>query len=270
MSVPVTLTELWIYPIKSFPGLSVERLTFDSAGPVEDRRWMLVDEKGKFVSQRGLPALASFAMAKTTAGYTVTAPDGDSAVLPEQGEGGDSMAVTVWKDDLQAHETSPELSQWFSGKLGKTVHLVHTGPASERRISDPEAMDHELVGFADGYPLLVCNEASLDSLNDVTGRSLDMRRFRPNVVVRGAEDRSELLLGRLRLQSGHIELLKPCTRCNIPAIDPDTATYEKDVAAQLKTHCEWDGSTIFGVNGVARGLTEIKVGDKARLESNER
>ena len=269
MPVPVTLTELWIYPIKSFPGLSVDRLTFDAAGPVDDRRWMLVDDNGKFVSQRGVPTLASFGMARFDAGYTVTAPDGDSVVLPEPGEAGGLLGVTVWKDALQAYEVSPELSQWFSGKLGKTLHLVHTGPAPERRISDPGAEDHERVGFADGYPLLVCNEASLDGLNDASGLALDMRRFRPNVVLRGAEDRSELMLGRLSLPEGHIDLLKTCVRCNVPAIDPDTATYQKDVAAQLKTHCEWDGSTIFGVNGVARGVTGLKVGDTALFNVHE-
>ncbi len=266
MSASVTVTELWVYPIKSFPGLRVPHLTFDASGPVDDRRWMLVDENGRFVSQRGMPVLAGFAMEERDGRYRVTAPDGEAVELPSPAEEGARLAVSVWKDELQAWEVSPEVSAWFTAKLGKTVHLVHVGKVSERTISDPQAEPHERVGFADGYPLLIGNEASLARLNEVSGLSLDMRRFRPNIVIRGIEDRAELNLGRLEFAEGRVDLLKTCVRCNIPAIDPDTSTYQKEVAAQIKTHCEWDGKTQFGVNGVARGLNRISTGDTARFE----
>lgn len=267
MPTSVTLTELWIYPIKSLPGLSVDRLSFDSAGPVDDRRWMLVDDKGRFVSQRGMPRLANFRLAVDDDGYRVTAPDGDSVVVPRLSDDGEPVTVTVWKDTVDAFEVGSQWSRWFSDKLDQPVRLVQIGTTSARRIGDPQASDHERVGFADGYPLLVCSEASLAELNQVADLNLDMRRFRPNVVVRGLEPRSELMLGRLTVSSGRIDLVKPCTRCNIPAIDPDTATYQKAVAAQLKAQCEWNGSTVFGANGIARGIEALSIGDDAQFES---
>lgn len=267
MTQNASVTELWIYPVKSLPGVAVPSLAFDPAGPVGDRRWMLVDEKGRFVSQRGTPGLALFRVELGEDGVRVTAPDGDAIRLPEGADAGSGRTVTIWKDTVPAWEVSTELSDWFAAKLDRGVRLVFTGTISPRRIPDTATDDSERVGFADGYPLLVCSQASLDRLNRDAGLALDSRRFRPNVVVAGLPADVELELGALRFERGRIDLLKTCARCNIPAIDLQTAVYDKQVAAAIKTHCQWQGATVFGVNGVARGLGTLRTGDQARLES---
>lgn len=265
MSHTVSVTQLWIYPVKSLPGVAVSRVTFDAAGPMDDRRWMLVDPDGRFVSQRGLPELALFRVEPSAAGFHITAPDGDVMCLPEDFEGGHARTVSVWKDSLSAREASVELSGWFSEKLKRPLHLVHVGTVSPRPISDSGALDNERVAFADGYPLLVSNQASLERLNRDAGMDLSHLRFRPNIVVAGAPADAELSLGSLAFEDGRVDLLKPCVRCNVPAIDLATARYDKSVAAALKAHSQWQGQTVFGVNGVARGLVGIDVGDRAQL-----
>lgn len=261
------ITALYHYPIKSLAGIQVDELRFDAAGPVDDRRWMLVNAKGRFVSQRDMPQLASFGVQARADGYRITAPDGDSRDLARSVAADTPITVTVWKDDLDAWEVSADWSAWFSAKLGKEVRLVYLGSDSQRRVPDPGALDHERVGFADGYPLLLCNQSSLDALNERADAQLDVRRFRPNLVVTGLPMDQELALGRLALANGHLQLLKPCERCSIPAVDPDRGVYQREVAAALKAHSRFNGKTIFGMNAVARGVTELRVGDSAQLES---
>lgn len=265
MSHPVSVTQLWIYPVKSLPGVAVTRLSFDATGPVDDRRWMLVDADGRFVSQRGTPELALFQIEPTPTGFRITAPDGDAVVLPAGPDDGRELTVSVWKDTLPAREVSEELSVWFCEKLNQPLRLVYVGAVSPRPISDPGALEHERVGFADGYPLLVSNQASLDRLNRDAALNLSHRRFRPNVVIEGAPAEAELAPGSLRFKRGHIDLLKPCVRCNVPAIDLATARYDKTVAGAIKTHSQWRGQTVFGMNGVARELTEVTLGERAVL-----
>lgn len=266
MPSSVRISELYIYPIKSLSGLCVERLIFDAAGPVDDRRWMLVDAKGRFVSQRGLPMLARFGVEATASGYRITAPDGSQRDLPRSVEAEQPISVTVWKDSLDGWEVSAELSTWFSEQLGQAVRLVHVGPNSQRRIPDAAALDSERVGFADGYPLLLCNQASLEALQQRAGQTLAVRRFRPNLVVTGMPADEELQMGRLTLTQGRLDLLKPCERCNIPAVDPQAGEYQRDVAQALKTHSRFNGKTIFGANAVARDVVELKVGDAAEWQ----
>ncbi|MFG1496577.1 MOSC N-terminal beta barrel domain-containing protein [Saccharospirillum sp. HFRX-1] len=267
MSFTAQITALFHYPIKSLAGIAVDRLPFDAAGPVDDRRWMLINAKGRFVSQRDMPQLANFGVQAHGDGYRISAPDGDYRDLTRSVASDSPIRVTVWKDELDGWEVSDDWSAWFSGKVGKAVRLVYLGADSQRRVPDSAALEHERVGFADGYPLLLCNQSSLDGLNDRAGTQLDVRRFRPNIVVDGLPMDRELELGRLTLAAGHLQLLKPCERCSIPAVDPDSGVYQREVASALKTHSRFNGKTIFGMNAVARGVTELRLGDSAQLES---
>lgn len=267
MSVTAQITALYHYPIKSMSGIAVDRLCFDTVGPLDDRRWMLVNTKGRFVSQRDMPQLANFAVQAQGDGYRISAPDGDYRDLSRDVTSNAPIKVRVWKDDLDGWEVSSDWSAWFSDKLDAAVRLVYLGESSQRRIPDPAALDHERVGYADGYPLLLCNQSSLDGLNERAGLEFDMRRFRPNLVVTGLPMDAELEMGRLILAKGLLELLKPCERCSIPAVDPDQGVYQRDMAVALKTHSRFNGKTIFGVNAVARGVTELRLGESAQLES---
>jgi len=263
MSMPVTVKELWLYPVKSLAGIRVNSLSFDVSGPIDDRRWMLVDQRGHFVSQRSHRAMALFRLNLNNNEVQVKAPSGSTLSLPKPDaqQVYQPVAVTVWKDELIAYEVDAAASTWFSQEMRTPVRLVWLGNQSERRISDWAAFDTERVGFADGYPLLVCNQASIDRLNHGEQLPLEQRRFRPNIVAQGLPANRELALGEWQLAGGVLAMLKTCERCNIPAIDPETAEYQKDTAARIKTECRYQGRTVFGVNAVARGLDLLKQGD---------
>lgn len=269
MSYQVSVRELWIYPVKSLAGLQVDSLSFDDSGPEGDRRWMLVDQHGRFVTQRRKMSMARFRLARVDSRIQITSPSGQTLLLPEPRPSLSypQVAVTIWKDEMTGYEVDAAASDWFSAELEMPVHLVWLGDKSERRVHDARASDSERVGFADGYPLLVCNQPSIDELIQTTGLALEQRRFRPNVVVDGLPPGQELALGVWHLEEGELTLLKVCERCNIPSIDPDTGEHQKDVAAGLKSACRFDGRTVFGVNAVARGVSTLRPGDTGRWVS---
>jgi uncharacterized protein YcbX len=263
MSFEVSVTELWLYPVKSLAGIRVDVLYFDDCGPVGDRRWMLVDERGRFVSQRSLSVMALFKLSLIDGQIQILSPTGRSLTLPtpDSAKAYPKRVVTVWNDELTGYEVDVAASEWFSVEMKVPLHLVWIGNASDRRIPDAQAYGTERVGFADGYPLLVCNQASLDRLNEASDSPLEQRRFRPNVVIDGLPAGLELALGNWHLGQGSLALLKVCERCNIPAIEPDTATYQKETAALIKSECRYQGHTVFGVNAVARGLNSLRPGE---------
>lgn len=263
MSFEVSVSELWLYPIKSLAGIRVDALQFDDSGPVGDRRWMLVDEGGRFVSQRSHSVMALFRLSLIDGQVQIVSPSGRTLLLPnpDAAVAYPERTVTVWNDELTGYEVDTAASDWFSTEMKAPLHLVWIGSTSNRHIPDTHALDTERVGFADGYPLLVCNQASLDRLNTASDVVLEQRRFRPNVVIDGLPADRELALGHWHLSQGSLALLKVCERCNIPAIDPDTAAYQREAAALIKTACRFDGHTVFGVNAVARGLSRLNLGD---------
>ncbi|MCH8532691.1 MAG: MOSC N-terminal beta barrel domain-containing protein [Saccharospirillum sp.] len=267
MSYTVILKAIWLYPVKSLPGVSVNVIGFDNIGPIEDRRWMLIDSEGRFVSQRSNPDMARFQWEQQGGEWIVQGFRGGQCALPSSIDTGQSLRVRIWQDEVSALAAPEEVSAWFSEQLGKDVRLVRCTSETQRLINPDHAEQGENVAFADGYPLLIANQSSLDALNQQAGLSLDSRRFRANLEIEGAPALRELTATRLTTEDGGaIALVKPCERCNIPAIDPDTAQYQRNVAAAIKEHCQWQGKTIFGMNGIARGIEHLAVGQSLRLE----
>lgn len=267
MSYTVILKAIWIFPVKSLPGVSIKEVNFDHLGPVGDRRWMLIDANGRFVSQRSNPDMARFQWQRQGEEWVVKGFHGGQCVLPASVDTGQHLQVCIWHDEVKALAAPDEVSRWFSEQLETDVRLVQCTAETQRRVAPDYAEQREEVAFADGFPLLIVNQGSLDALNQQAGLSLDSRRFRANLVIEGAPALAELSASRLTTDSGGtIALVKPCERCNIPAIDPDTAQYQRDVAAAIKEHCHWQGKTIFGMNGIARGIDHLSVGQSLRLE----
>ncbi|MHA7878187.1 MAG: MOSC domain-containing protein [Saccharospirillum sp.] len=271
MSYTVILRAITLYPVKSLPGVSVNNVQLDDWGLLDDRRWMLVDARGRFVSQRSVAAMAKFHVHFLEGNWVIEGfRQGVTprCTLPARVPAGEPSAVRIWNDEVTALKAPAALSEWFSEQLGMAVTLVRYSADTHRQVARDYAQSGDEVAFADGFPLLVANQASLDDLNAQAGLSLDGRRFRANLTIEGAPALSELSAQRLSVVdgSGSIALVKPCERCNIPAIDPDTTEYQGSVASALKEHCHWHGKTIFGMNGIARGLDRLVVGQRMRLE----
>lgn len=254
-----TIDRLYVYPIKSLAGVSVQQLTFDESGPVDDRKFLLVNASGRFISQRSHPTLATFALACDQYGWLVSAIDGTSVVIPQDTYTDREIEVTVWRDTVPAYEVSPEISEWFSRQLDEMVHLVTFDELTSRSITSKGVTGH--FAFADGYPLLVCNSTSLENVNLQSTQRLSMRRFRPNVVISIANNEEYQVKGLRFENGGALVFCEHCVRCNIPAIDPESGVFQRETHSFLKQVLQRDSEVVFGMNAITQQLSVINLGD---------
>lgn len=262
------IRSLFYYPVKSLAGIAVDTLPLDRFGPVNDRRWMIVDDEGHFVTQRKHPALARI--------RPRLSDDGSSLSLDIPGLGRvpvrlteERREVTVWRDQVDdVMVADGEVSEAVSGFIGMPVSLVWmpqtvTRPARHENLSSTHP-----VSFADGFPFLVTSQASLDDLNSRLPWMADMRRFRPNVVVEGADQPwAEDHWQSIALGAVPVSLVKPCSRCIMTTVNPDTGSRSSD-GEPLKTLSGFrrtDSGVIFGVNGVHLQTGTLRVGDPVTI-----
>jgi uncharacterized protein YcbX len=254
--VTATVAALFVYPVKSMRGIAKADARVAATGFEWDRQWMLVNSQGIFLSQRTHPQMARIVPEITDTALSLSAPGVAPLSVPLERHG-ERVAVRVWKDACVGIEQGAAAHAWASEVLGEAVRLVRAAPDMER-IANPEfaGATPAPMGFADGYPFLVCNQASLDDLNGRSPEPIGIERFRPNIVLRGlpawAEDHIDtLVIGEVTLR-----LVKPCTRCSIPTLDPRTGERSSDPTPALRRF-RFDRALLgvtFGENAViARG-----------------
>jgi len=264
--MPMKIKALYYYPVKSLAGIATNTLPLDRFGPVNDRRWMLVDEQGRFVTQRKYPALVQIKPAFSDDGQLVLD-------IPAQGivtvtVGNRERQVTVWRDQVAGVvEAGRDASGALSEFLGSTVTLVYM-PENVTRPARHDCLTKvHPVSFADGFPFLVTSQSSLDDLASRRPGYGDMRRFRPNVVVEGAPAWDEDQWRSIRLGEVSVDLVKPCSRCIMTTVDPDTGI-RCPKGEPLKTLAGFrrtDDGVMFGVNGVHQSPGTLRVGDPVTL-----
>ncbi|MBA4263905.1 MAG: MOSC domain-containing protein [Comamonadaceae bacterium] len=266
--VQATIEQLWIYPVKSCGGLAMPEVELTDAGLAWDRAWMVVDGQGEFVTQRELPRMALITPTFKMDQLVLRAPGMlalhlslDAAEWP--------VKVRVWDDEVQAYDMGDLAAQWFSDFLGpdapaelKRLRLVRFDPEVRRLSSLKWTGGREAATqFADGFALLVTSAASLAELNERMAAAghppVDMLRFRPNIVLGGLEAHDEDRLGPMQIVTGagvaRIEMVKPCSRCPIPNIDPATAESSPVVGDTLQAYRQdrrLDGAITFGMNAI--------------------
>jgi uncharacterized protein len=261
MATSATVAGLFFYPLKSTRGIERGRVRVVATGFEWDRQWMAIDEHGTFLSQRTHPRLARIVPEIGAVELTLDAPGLPPLALPLVADG-ERVAVRVHRDPCVGLDQGAEAAAWLSEALGQPVRLVRVPPDPARRANPQFAGPAPApMGFADGYPVLVCNQASLDDLNARLPDPVPMERFRPNLVLAGlpawAEDEIETLgLGELTLR-----LVKPCTRCTIPSVDQRTGAASTDPTPALRAFRfsrELRGVT-FGENAVIVAGTGCKI-----------
>lgn len=252
------IASLYVHPIKSCRGIAVSSAVLDERGLEADRRWMVADAAGRFLTQREEPRLNRVRLGAAEGGWTVEA-GGQVTIRPA--DANERTTVRVWGDPVRAR-VHRDGSALLSEHLGRAVRLVHFGAEAERRAgaSAPSAK----VAFADAYPLLLIGQASLDALNERLERPVPMSRFRPNVVVAGSEAHAEDGWDRLRLGTIGARMVKRCDRCSVVTVD-DAGVRHKEPLATLATYRRDDGKVLFGVNVVHEAPGTLRVGD--RVES---
>lgn len=260
------ISELYLHPVKSGAALSVQELTYTALGPTHDRQWMIVDDKGLFLSQRKYPKLCQLKTNIETRGLTLSAEGHGSILLgPPNGPQENDIDVTVWQDNVIASDCGETAATWLSEFLGTTCRLVCLSDQTARKVDVDFAKSGELVAFADGFPTLVVTQESLDEFNSHLDSPIDMRRFRPNIVIAGATPYAEDQWQTIRIGEIELDLVKPCSRCIMPSINPDTAKKEMAINEALLKTRRRDRTTYFGQNALHRGLGKIHVGDAVEL-----
>lgn len=278
-----TITTLTLYPIKSCAGISLQTAVVSSAGlshlGVHDREWMLVDSDGLFVTQRSHPRMALIVPQLQADRLTVQAPDMAPLEIPTAPLAAGmapAIAVTIWDDQLSAHDCGDEAGRWFSEVLGLPCRLVRFDPAIKRLASKNWTAGANVpTRFPDGFPLLVISQGSLDDLNQklqAQGRAaVPMNRYRPNIVIDGVDAFEEDFAATIEAGTAHLQLVKPCTRCPMPSVDQATGEFGPDPMDILQTYRgnpRVDGAPTFGVNAILQdGAGEIlHVGQEIALE----
>ncbi|WP_148862972.1 MOSC domain-containing protein [Marinobacter fonticola] len=254
------IEQLFFYPVKSLHGVALDAMTLDAFGPAGDRRWMIVDDEGRFVTQREQPRLAQVNATLTPSGLHISIP----GEAPEKVVASDeTRRVLVWRDWVKAQPAQPGPSEKLSAWLGKAVQFVYMPESTLRPVDNTYVDDERRVSFADGFPFLITHTMSLESLSSRIGEPVDMRRFRPNIVVSGGEAFEEDRWAALSLGSLRFRLVKPCTRCVMTTVHPDEGVRSDNLQPlrELGRFRRTPDGVVFGVNAVHDALGELRVGD---------
>lgn len=254
-----SLTQIWRYPVKSLAGGRHRRLAVGQRGPAGDRHWMVVDAEGRFLTQRQLPAMALLQADMDGAGLRLTDRT-TGAELRVAAGGGEPLAVQVWGDRVDALAPDAAADAWLSERLGRPCRLVHQPDDGVRPVDPAFGRPDDQVDFADGFPFLLISQASLDDLNRRLAQPVEMRRFRPNLVVDGCEPYEEDRWRRIRIGELTFRVVKPCSRCPIPTIDPDTGERGAEPMRTLMSYRRHDNKVYFGQNLIHDGPGELAEG----------
>ncbi|MBT0963372.1 MOSC domain-containing protein [Denitromonas iodatirespirans] len=255
-----TLEALYRYPVKSLAGESFGALEVDARGFRHDRHWMVVDPAGRFMTQREQARMALIGTHVTAQGeLQLSAPGMPALSLPVRRDGG-RIAVDVWGDTVDAVPTDPAADAWLSAFLDTPCRLVHMADDGVRPVDPDFAGPQDQVGFADGFPFLLISQASLDDLNSRLDETLSMRRFRPNLVVAGCPPYAEDTWRVIRIGDIRFRVVKPCARCAIPTVDPDTGKRGKEPLRTLASFRRRGREVMFGQNLAHDGRGRLEVG----------
>ena len=259
----ITVSQLNVFPVKGLKGIAVESSAATGRGLAHDRRFVVVDGGGRFLSQRELPLMATVWTDIAGGELRLAAPDHDEVAVPLEPAGGEPLVATVWESECAAIAPSPEADRWLTAALGRPCRLAYMPESTRRTSSERHAGPGHLVGFADGFAFLVVSEASLAALNARLARPVPMDRFRANIVVRGCEPFAEDGWGEFAVGAARLRMAKPCGRCQVTTTDQSTG--EVTGPEPLATLSAWrmsaDYGARFGMNAVTLAPGAIRVGD---------
>ncbi|MBL7876584.1 MAG: MOSC domain-containing protein [Cyclobacteriaceae bacterium] len=265
----LTLSEIWIYPIKSFAGIRISKARVKQKGLEFDRRLMLVDEANRFITQREHPIMARFRLYMEAGKLTVESLLDDShasiAINLEPRANQPTFKVTIWDDEVEAMELNPTYSDWFSTQLKMKCRLV-CFPENNVRDVDPAYVENKAqVSLADGYPFLIIGQSSLDNLNSKLVNQIEMNRFRPNFVFTGGKPHEEDTWKTFSIGSNRFRGVKLCARCVLTTVNPQTGIKGHEPLATLATYRKQGSKILFGQNLVAINYEEVSEGDEIVL-----
>jgi uncharacterized protein len=257
------LVEIRRYPVKSLRGHALAEATIEPVGVLGDRRWMIVDETGRFLTQRQAPKLAQIAAEPTESGVILRHERMGALRLDFPDERAKVETVIIWRDTVKARLAAPA-SDYLSSFLGRAARLVYLDDVRARPVNPEFGDEDDRVSFADGFPLLITSTASLDDLNWRLEAPVPMDRFRANLVVFGAPAWAEDTWRRIRVGPLTVRIVKPCARCAVPTLDPLTGERpdgNEPIETLARFRRNGEGGVMFGQNAIPDKSGRIAVGD---------
>lgn len=260
----INLSGLAIYPLKSAKAINLTQSQVSEMGLEHDRRFMISDMQGQFITGRTQPKISTIKIEVTSQGIMLSAPKMPPIALTFKELQQDYTDVTVWDSCIKAQRCSEDMNLWLTKFLGVECQLLYFGEESSRKVANVDKQ----VGFADGFPLLLISQASLDELNRSTARPIDMRQFRTNLVVTGCKPFAEDTWKRIKIGDAEFELVKACERCIFTTLPPGEINFAND-KEPLKTlslfRQDSEGRIDFGQNLISHNDAVIKLGDSIEV-----
>ncbi len=260
------ISALAIYPVKSLGPVMLPQAEVTPRGLAGDRRWMIVDAQGRFVTRRELPVLARIGMSLDEGGFRLHAQEGN-AFLPATSADGELAPVTVWRDTVPAYVIENDASRLISQIAGRALRLAYMPEATDRPVDPTYARAGETVSFADAFPILITTDESLAALNATLEAPVEMARFRPNIVLSGIEEAwAERGWSMVETGDVRLRLTKACIRCIVITQQPDTG--ERQEGNAVPTALRRLGQ--FGPKGALFGMNAVPETTPGRLSVGDR
>lgn len=261
------LQDIYIYPIKSLGGFRVDYANLEEKGFQYDRRWMLVDKEGKFLTQRKHSKMALFQVEISGQELIVTRKDQpeNKIYIPMKPTTEVVMPVQVWDDEVLGQLVDIGVSEWFSKELKIECDLVLFPEYAIRKLKPQYAVNNESVSYADGMPYLLIGQSSLDDLNTKLENEIGMERFRPNLVISGAAAFEEDNWEKIKIGDSEFKISKPCARCVMTTIDQQTAQKGQEPLKTLATYRLENKKILFGQNLIHLKGAKVQVGDNVEI-----
>lgn len=262
----LVLSHIFIYPIKSLGGISVDSAYADKQGLKYDRRYLLVDETGMFITQRDFPQLALLKLSIIENGFNVlNTMDSSQTVIPFESDSKENLSVKIWDDVCNAVMVSKDLNNWFSSAINKKCSLVYMSDDEKRLVEKKYINEEHIVSFADAYPFLIIGLASLEDLNSRLERPVPMNRFRTNFVFTGGNPYEEDYWKDFKISDAKFKAVKPCARCVITTTDQDTAERSVEPLKTLSDYRKINNKVMFGMNVVCNKPGIVSINQKIEL-----
>lgn len=267
----LTVSELYIYPIKSLGGIALNKASLIERGFEHDRRWMLVDADNKFLTQREVNAMAFLKVQIAAEGLLITNINtpGEQLLVPFEPTITETEMVDVWSSRCRGQRVSDEVDAWFSKQLGFPCKLIYMPDTTRRYVDGRYAHNKEITSFTDGYPLLLIGQASLDDLNSRLEVPLPMNRFRPNIVFTGGTPFQEDYMKHFDINGITFFGVKPCARCVMTTINQQTGEKAKEPLKTLSTYRLKNKKILFGQNLLHQGTGIISLGDTITIHEQK-
>lgn len=256
------LASIHVYPVKSCAPMKLQSALVQSRGLQFDRRWMLTDESGQFVTGRKFGGLVRVSVLADASGLVLTAPGMQSLEVPVPAQAPRHIAE-VWGARVSVVDAGDVAAAWFSQFAGQALRLVHADAAAHRPVDPKYAQPGDEVSLADGFPVLLLSQTAVQELTDRVGREMVAARFRPNLVISGVPAHAEDSWRRIRIGAIDFDVVTACVRCAFTTVDPVSGERSADgePLRSLKSYRHNGKGITFGQNLIARGEGRITVGE---------